>query len=254
MNYEEDYFNNLVLDDMQKKISDFYNLDFSKMSDDEIRKAYFNCILPQNHNIYNTSVFEIEVPVNEFLYRIRKDIASLDMIKSTSDFWCNPHQKVNRLNTDNEQILYTSTRLSTAIKETGIEIGEKFLIIKYRVTKPLILIPIQVENRYESEIEDENYKKAKIINDFINNLMCLTKDKFNEVYRITNSIKRIPPFTNLSTREMDGWLYVSAQDKEMTNIALIFPKVKEKMEVSTTQIVRKVSEEEIQVLSDKKCL
>jgi len=251
MDYEEEYYNNLVLEDIQKNISNFYSLDFSKMADHEIKNAYFKCILPENCKVYNTSICEIEVPVNEFFYRIRKDITSLDMIKSTSDFWCNHHQKINRLNTDNEQILYTSTSLSTAMKEAGIKIDGKFLIIKYRVTKPLILIPIQVENRYENEINTENYKKARCINDFINNLMCLTKEKFNEVYRITNIIKEFPPFTNLGARKIDGWIYVSAQDQEMTNIALFFPKAKEKIEVDTIHIAQKVSEEKIQILINK---
>ena len=217
---------------LEQAIEVFWDLDFREISEIEIGKALYN-ILFQNQ-FSERRFFEMYIifnnPDKDKLFRVRRNISSLsEVISDENNFWCLPKDKIKqgRLNNNCEQILYASFDKLTAFLETGIKKNEKFLLIEYKIKNNIELKCIQMDGRF-----GKNSAISKIYNDFFNEIMMKSEEEKPGIYKVSNYIKDV--FFKLN--DFDGWYYVSARNKKLENVALIYPKIKEHIKIRSLKI------------------
>lgn len=228
-------FFNIETYKLKNTIREFWERDYANINIQEIGEALAQILFLNNPTGLKFSNSLVEFPVQKSLFRIRTDVCKLsDVLGDINNFWCLPKEKVRegRLNHRYEQILYASTNILTACTETGVGNGKKFLLIEYKVIKKFLLISMQLKDRFGA-----NDETAILYNDFFNKIMSRTQEEKPGIYKITNYIKDyLFKICNTS-----GWLYESAQSQKISNVALQYPQIKDKIRVKNVKIVECVN-------------
>lgn len=230
-------FSNIDVHQLERDIRDFWNKDYTEMSEGEIGLALSQCLFQNQFSVRKYSNIFMQFNSSDRLFRVRKDISKLsDVIGDTNNFWCLPPKRIKegRLNHEHEQILYASKDISTACLETGVKTDERFLLIEYEIIDIFYLISIQVKGRFQG-----NTEISRIYDDFFNQLMARTQEEKSGIYKVTNYIKDYL----FGAHNTGGWIYESAKNRKLANVALKYPEIKEKIGVKNISIMEKVDEE-----------
>lgn len=207
--------------EIKRKIGVFDSLDLSLESEERIKGVIYDifCVEYKGRKGYALNSYLVSILANERLYRVRKDTSFLNN-PQVQDFWDNPFAPQNRFNRAGERVLYVSTNIGTALKETEVEQNEVFVLVEYSIDQPLEVSPTEVRNRYG----DDNSKNEALtlLNDFIIRLAKI-KVGFGEkyLYKTTNALADIiNSFPPNEENARDGMYYVSAYTSLMSNLVI----------------------------------
>lgn len=247
----EAYLEQLEIGLLKENISDFWNIDFENASSEKIGNLYMKCFTQDKFKEIPINYYGIYIDCGLKLYRIRKDIKDYSELKSLQDFSYNPNpsiRTIGRFNKDMDKILYLSTDISTTLKEMNVEIGEKFILIEYKVVKEIPVRPVNISNWYGTN-NSENGEKVKILNDFVNQIMRISTEQNSSSYKITTLLKDYFPFSLFD--EVVGWFYKSIKD-DGNNLALTYPKASGFLKLSDFKMVEIRPDEKMYMLSNYK--
>lgn len=211
--------------ELVRKISEFRNLNVREMSEQELMKQIDNTFSISLHDDITHSMIRTDIrmiPKGSSFFRIRTLINNNipnDNFRKESDLWNPPAEcsKMQRLNKENESLLYTSLDLLTAIEETKIKNNELFGLIIYTSKEDIKVNCIGLDKDYEGFNDDEKLK-LKIIDDFL-------KDEFSRdvgegtefLYRVSEIIAKT--YFDLPPRVIqDAWAYPSIKNKNRLNV------------------------------------
>lgn len=218
---KDEYISLLNIEEIRKRIQEFEALDLAVTSEEEIFSTLLRIFIVNRNgkDFFQFSPLIFTVPKNTRFYRIRKDIEFL-LHARREDFWDNQDAPQNRFNKPRERVLYVSTRILTAISETGIMYDDYFVLIEYLTIQPLEISASVVNNRYGDENHD--HETIRLMNDFMINLAKMnisSSEKFK--YKATNALANIVncfPLDEENNRA--GMQYVSAHTGKMENLVI----------------------------------
>lgn len=215
MNVEE-YIDILNFDSIQQKINLFEKSNFLKLTDIEIERKIID-IFFIGDKMFNPT-YIITIPENSIYCKIRKfDYVQniLDNKKfDINEVLANPNPKLGRMNLNNEKGLYLAKNIKTALLESNIKNEDIFTLTIFDIKQSIDVLGSYISNRYGNLTEERN-KKANLINDFLYKYLKLPSSSNENIYRITNIIKKI--FFNYPC---DGIFYLSSKIENNFNIFL----------------------------------
>lgn len=229
---------------LHEKICAFREMDFKKMSYQEVQAAVSNVITfgTPHGNICVLTPKEANYPVGTRFYRVRslseddRNFPLRDMSK-VSDCWEAPEHIVQagRLNRDNESLLYTAPQSPVvAVEEMKIPDNQLFSLIVYESIDPINVTMIGSEPNIEGLADDE-ILKARMIQDFLKHEFIRDVGTGTEyLYRISESIAK--DYFDLPPDFQDAWCYPSVAKKGSFNVCFRKEK-RSKLKLIGTQIV-----------------
>lgn len=245
----KDFLKHVEASHLHDKIGKFRDLDFKRMSYQEVQKAIADVIT------FSTpyGVISVLMPMNTSypagtrFYRVRalpvddRKIPLRTMSK-VSDCWEPPEHivKAGRLNRDNEAVLYTAPISPfVAVEEMKIPDGELFSLIVYEALEQINVTMIGAQPNTEGLNADE-VLKSKMIQDFLKHEFIRDVGVGTEyLYRISESITK--DYFDLPPDFQDAWCYPSVAKKGHFNVC--FRKDKRfKLKLVGSQIARVVRE------------
>lgn len=211
---------------LHDKICRFRDLDFKKMSYQEVQSAIMEVIvfdtLQGSRSIL--SPMNASYPAGTRFYRVRalpEDDRHLPLrtMSKVADCWETPESVVSasRLNRDNESLLYTAPQSPiVAVDEMKIPDNQIFSLIVYESTDPISVTMISAAPNVEGLNSEETLKVRMIQNflkhDFIRDVGVGTE----YLYRIPKSITK--DYFDLPPNFQDGWCYPSTAKKGSFNV------------------------------------
>lgn len=211
---------------LHDKICNFRDLDFKRMSYQEVQSAISGVIT------FNTpyGVISVLMPINASypagtrFYRVRtlpdddRKIPLRTMSK-VSDCWEPPENivRAGRLNRDNESLLYTAPISPfVAVEEMKIPDGKFFSLIVYEALEKINVTMIGAQPNTEG-LNGEEVLKVKMIQDFLKHEFIRDVGVGTEyLYRISESITK--DYFDLPPDFQDAWCYPSVAKKGHFNV------------------------------------
>lgn len=200
-----------IEDELVKLESNLPNL-----AEDEIYEELKNIIMFDFHGV-KISAFKSEsrnYQEDGIFFRARK-LKAEDTTLNHSDFWEAPKHLIGygRLNKPKDQLLYVSPNEPyTPIKEAGIKEGNRFLLIGYKVTKPINVFGIGFGGTFNGGFSDLSERKLDLITNFIDRNFLQNSES---AYLISSVIAR-----DICEFNYDGWAYPSVANKKGENLCL----------------------------------
>lgn len=222
----KDFLKYVDTTDLHNKICNFRDLDFKKMSYQEVRTAISKVITfntPFGSRCVLTSM-TTSYPVGTRFYRVRtlpEDDRNLPLraMSKVADCWEPPEEiaRAGRLNRDNESLLYTAPISPiVAIEEMKISDNQIFSLIAYEAVKP-INVTIIGEKPNTEGLTNEEALKARMIQDFLKHEFIRDVGYGTEyLYRISESIAK--DYFDLPPDVQDAWCYPSVAQKGHCNV------------------------------------
>jgi len=251
MNPYKDYLALVNVFELLEKISKFRNLNFRKMTYQDISKAILNVLSIDKNGIKKSCLFKSFGIYNKGtkFFRVRTlstedHCIPLKDIKIPKDVW-NPPQSIarlGRLNRENESLLYTSpNNPSIAIEETKIKENTNFVLAVFEAIDDIRVCNMATTPTIEELNEEENLKH-KIINDFLVHEFIRDVGTGTEfLYKISETIMK--DYYDLPHEVQDGWCYPSVAHKDSYNMCFRENKAKEKLKLKGIQIAVKVNDD-----------
>ncbi|MBL0611925.1 hypothetical protein JD508_16955 [Aeromonas jandaei] len=211
---------------LHDKICTFRDLDFKKMSYQEVQSAILDVIsfdTPQGKRCILTQM-NSSYPAGTRFYRVRslaEDDRHLPLraMSKVTDCWEPPEKIVSagRLNRANESLLYTAPQLPTvAIDEMKIPDSQLFSLIVYESTAPIFVTMIGSPPNVEG-LNSEEALKLRMIQDFLKHEFIRDVGSGTEyLYRISESITK--DYFDLPPDIQDAWCYPSVAKKGAFNV------------------------------------
>lgn len=247
---KEIYLKQLEIELLKENISNFWNINFESASPEEIGNLYIKCFTQGKFKEIPINYYGLYVDSDWKLYRIRNNIGDYSDIKSVQDFSYNPNSKTGRFNKDMEKVLYLSTDINTALRETNIAVGKRFLLLRYEAINKMPVRPVNMSKWYETvNVREEDKQKVEILNDFINQIMTVATGSDNLSHKITTLLKDYFPFSLYD--ETVGWFYQSVKTCGY-NLALTYPKADGFLKLSDFKISEIRQDEKLYTLSNSK--
>lgn len=239
----EDFLNHVDLSDLHEKICVFRNLDFKKLSYQEVKNEIAKVITfnTPNGNISVLMPCSSNYPSGTRFYRVRtlaEDDRSLPLreMRFISDCWEPPSSivKSGRLNKLNEPLLYTAPlNPSIAIEELRIPDNQLFSLIVYEATEQINVTTIGLPYK-GPELSKNNILKHRMIQDFLHHEFVRDVGKGTEyLYKISESI--VKDYFDLPANFQDAWCYPSVAKKGGYNVCFR-PTTREKIKFHGVQI------------------
>jgi hypothetical protein len=214
--------------ELSERISKFRDLDFRKMSRDDVYKSVrrvleYHTSAPDNE-VAMVLTFPKSVPVGARVYRIRKlksdRCVPLREITIEADAWEPPAHAVSagRLNQTGEPLFYCTPDFRVALEEMDIGHGELFPMFVYNTIRPLDLVSIGLSIPNIDVSPDEKLK-LKMLMDFLRHEFIRDVGKGKEyLYKVSEVIAK--KFSGLGADSLDGWEYPSVARKGGVNACL----------------------------------
>lgn len=211
---------------LHDKICRFRDLDFKRMSYQEVQSAIMEVIVfdtPQGSRSILTSMNSC-YPTGTRFYRVRalpEDDRHLPLrtISKVADCWEPPENVVRagRLNRDNESLLYTAPQSPViAVDEMKIPDNQLFSLIVYESTDPISVTMIGAAPKVEG-LSSEESLKVRMIQDFLKHEFIRDVGVGTEyLYRISESIAK--DYFDLPPELQDAWCYPSIAKKGSFNV------------------------------------
>lgn len=211
---------------LHDKICRFRDLDFKRMSYQEVQSAVTDVIVfdtPQGSRSILTSI-NASYPAGTRFYRVRalpEDDRHLPLrtMSKVADCWEPPESVVRagRLNRDNESLLYTAPQSPVvAVDEMKIPDNQLFSLIVYESTDPISVSMIGAAPNVEG-LSSEEALKVRMIQDFLKHEFIRDVGGGTEyLYRISESITK--DYFDLPPSFQDAWCYPSIAKKGSFNV------------------------------------
>lgn len=211
---------------LHDKICRFRDLDFKRMSYQEVQLAISDVITFNTpHGVISVlTPMNASYPAGTRFYRVRtlpdddRKIPLRTMSK-VSDCWEPPENivRAGRLNRDNESLLYTAPISPfVAVEEMKVPDGELFSLIVYEALEQINVTMIGAQPNIEG-LDDEEVLKVKMIQDFLKHEFIRDVGIGTEyLYRISESITK--DYFDLPPDFQDAWCYPSIAKKGHFNV------------------------------------
>jgi hypothetical protein len=235
----KDFLKYVDTSQLHEKICQFRDLDFKRISYEEIQNAISKVINFDTpyENISILTPVNVSYPIGTRFYRVRtipgsdivlplsdRDLPLKTMCK-LSDCWEPPENIVRsgRLNRDNEALLYTSPQAPVAVEEMKIPNNELFSLIVYEATEKINVTKIGSVPNIEGLNQDEMLK-VRVIQDFLRHEFTRDVGSGTEyLYRISESITK--DYFDLPPDFQDAWCYHRLQKRDLSTYAFVKKKV-----------------------------
>jgi hypothetical protein len=127
-----------------------------------------------------------------------------------SDFWCPPPHAVrpDRVNDQNERVLYCALDGITAMREARVKAGEYLTFIQYRTVKPITFYWIFGPEDMSGTSEKARLNYGIIRNFIVSEFRRWVANETRFQYRLTQSIARL----YMDLAERDAYAYPSMQN------------------------------------------
>lgn len=217
----QDFLKYVDMSDLHEKICRFRNLDFKKLSYQEVQSEISKVITfgTPHGNISVLTPINGSYPSGTRFYRVRvidedDRVLPLKSMSKISDCWEAPNSiiKPGRLNKDKEALLYTSPmHPHIAIDEIKIQDGVLFSLIVYEAIEQVNVTIIGEPTTHEGLSKDEALK-SRMIQDFLRHEFIRDVGTGTEyLYRISESIAK--DYFDLPPHVQDAWCYPSIAKK-----------------------------------------
>lgn len=247
----KDFLKHVDVTHLHDKIGRFRDLDFKRMSYQDVQKAIADVITFSTPNgaISVLTPMNASYPAGTRFYRVRalpdddRKIPLRTMSK-VSDCWEPPEHivKAGRLNRDNEALLYTAPISPfVAVEEMKVPEGELFSLIVYEALEKINVTMIGAQPNTEGLNADE-ILKSKMIQDFLKHEFIRDVGVGTEyLYRISESITK--DYFDLPPDFQDAWCYPSVAKKGHFNVCFRKDK-RSKLKLIGSQIASVVREKD----------
>ncbi|MDX1721601.1 MAG: hypothetical protein R3355_00670 [Pseudomonas sp.] len=217
----QDFLRYVDLSELHDKICQFRELDFKKLSYQEVQNEISNVITfnTPHGNIAVLTPGSGSYPAGTRFYRVRSIDESdrnipLKSMNKICDCWEPPSSIVSagRLNKEKEGLLYTSPmHPHIAVEEMKIKDGQLFSLIVYEALEPVNVTIIGAASNPEGLSKDE-ILKSRMIQDFLRHEFIRDVGSGTEyLYRISESIAK--DYFDLPPDFHDAWCYPSVAKK-----------------------------------------
>ena len=228
---------------LHDKICKFRDLDFKRMSYQEVQSAIIEVISFEtpHGNICILTPMNAQYPVGTRFYRVRslpEDDRNLPLraMSKVTDCWEPPEHivRAGRLNRDNESLLYTAPSLpAVAVEEMKVKDNQLFSLIVYEALEPINVTMIGATPNVDGLSNDEALK-VRMLQDFLKHEFIRDVGVGTEyLYRISESITK--DYFDLPPDFQDAWCYPSVAKKGGFNVCFRKDKRK-KLKLVGTQI------------------
>ncbi|ENZ8140828.1 TPA: hypothetical protein ACU94I_001050 [Klebsiella aerogenes] len=247
----KDFLKHIDTSHLHEKISKFRDLDFKRMSYQEVQSAINKVITfntPQG-NICVLTPMSASYPAGTRFYRVRSlpeddKILPLHTMSKVVDCWEPPEHVVQagRLNRENESLLYTAPILPfVAVEEMKINDNQLFSLIVYEALEQINVTMIgQVPN--VDGLNSDEALKARMLQDFLRHEFIRDVGVGTEyLYRISESIAK--DYFDLPPDFQDAWCYPSVAKKGHVNVCFRKGK-RDKLKFIGTQITSIIRQNE----------
>ncbi len=215
----KDYLRSIDLIVLLDRISSFRDLDFKRMSSEEIFRRFCEVLAfgrSGGPRVYmhpcHTRCFE----VGTRFYRVRKlENTSIPLreMRTETDAWEAPQHVVRagRLNRANESLLYTAPDMNVALEEMKVSHGEVVPIIVYEAVERIATVEIGIPAPDEG-LSDEERAKLRVLTDFLRHEFIREVGQGTEhLFKISEAIAK--NYFDLPPEISDGWCYPSVARK-----------------------------------------
>jgi len=225
---------------LQERIDHFRNLNFSNLSYEEIGKE-INYVISFESDGQTKAIFmrgNAVYPKNTMFYRARElpdddHFTPLRTVRFPKDVWNPPKEivKMQRLNKDNESLLYTSPiNPNIAIGELRLDENRNFVLAVFEAISEIKVCSI-ANFAIPFDLSSEQKLKHLMINDFLRHEFIRDVGKGTEyLYRISEIIAK--SYFDLPEIFQDAWCYPSIVKKEYVNVCFRESKAKEKLKLN----------------------
>jgi len=244
------FLNHVELLELQSKINNFRNLDFQKMSYEDIKKSIDKVLTFDTQHGAMTVLYRgmRSYSKGTRFYRVRKlpvsdRIIPLKSISTVSDCWEPPQSvidagqiKAGRLNKENEALIYASPLQTVAIEELNISDGELCSLIVYEAMEDINVVVIGMPS-IDHALSTENSRKIALLEDFLKHEF--TRDVVvgkEYLYQISEYIAK--DYFDLPNDIQDGWCYPSVAKKGGFYNVCFRPEIKNKLSLIGVQFTR----------------
>ncbi|MBO2695451.1 hypothetical protein [Shewanella algae] len=222
----KDFLKHVDAAHLHDKICKFRDLDFKRMSYQEVQSAIMEVIVfdTPRGNISILTPMNARYPAGTRFYRVRSlpdDDRQLPLrtMSKIADCWEPPEDivRAGRLNRDNESLLYTAPQSPVvAVEEMKIPDNQLFSLIVYESTDPISVTMIGAEPNVEG-LSNEEVLKVRMIQDFLKHEFIRDVGVGTEyLYRISESITK--DYFDLPPDVQDAWCYPSVAKKGSFNV------------------------------------
>lgn len=222
----KDFLKHVDAAHLHDKICRFRDLDFKRMSYQEVQSAIMEVIVfdTPHGNISILTPVNARYPAGTRFYRVRSlpdDDMQLPLrsMSKIADCWEPPEDivRAGRLNRDNESLLYTAPQSPVvAVDETKIPDNQLFSLIVYESTDPISVTMIGAEPNVKG-LSNEEGLKVRMIQDFLKHEFVRDVGVGTEyLYRISESITK--DYFDLPPDVQDAWCYPSVAKKGSFNV------------------------------------
>ena len=140
---------------------------------------------------------------------------------TVGDLWEAPREFVpaGRLNLPNESLLYTCLGNPLGpMAEAGLEAGDTFIMIWYRLLEPIVFKRVGVTNP-DRDLTDQEQRIEEALSSFIRDVLAIPADKHGaRIYALTQQVLR--QFYPLDSGWETGWTYESTLSAGLLNAAI----------------------------------
>ena len=222
----KDFLKHVDSTHLHDKICRFRDLDFKRMSYQEVQSAISEVITFNTpHGVISVLMpMNANYPAGTRFYRVRtlpdddRKIPLRTMSK-VSDCWEPPENivRAGRLNRDNESLLYTAPISPfVAVEEMKIPDGKFFSLIVYESLEKINVTMIGAQPNIEG-LHGEEVLKVKMLQDFLKHEFIRDVGVGTEyLYRISESITK--DYFDLPPDFQDAWCYPSVAKKGHFNV------------------------------------
>lgn len=211
---------------LHDKICKFRDLDFKRMSYQEVQSAITEVITFETSfgNICILTPMNAQYPTGTRFYRVRslpEDDRNLPLrtMSTVADCWEPPENivRAGRLNRDNESLLYTAPSLPVvAVEEMKVKDNQLFSLIVYEAIEPINVTMIGATPNVDGLSNDEALK-VRMLQDFLKHEFIRDVGVGTEyLYRISESITK--DYFDLPPDFQDAWCYPSVAQKGCLNV------------------------------------
>lgn len=222
----KDFLKYVDATDLHERICKFRDLDFKRMSYQDVRTAITDVItfVTPHGNMCVLNPMNASYPAGTRFYRARslpEDDRSLPLrnMSKIADCWEPPENIVlaGRLNRANESLLYTAPLFPhVAVEEMKIKDNHLFSLIVYEAIEQINVTMIGLAPNIDGLNSDEKLK-ARMLQDFLRHEFIRDVGVGTEyLYRISESITK--DYFDLPPDFQDAWCYPSVAQKGHVNV------------------------------------
>jgi len=213
------FYSGFDLNAFNENVAAFWSRDLSERAEDLLEAII------QTMRIGEDWVFPFSwdeyLPGTDF-WRVRRVTPEqLRVGLTVSDLWEAPREFVpaGRLNLPNEPLLYTTLGNPLGpMREAGLEAGDTFIMIWYRLLEPIVFKRVGATNP-DLDLTDQEQRIEEALSVFIKNVLAIPAEQHGPcIYALTQQVLR--RFYPLDSNWETGWTYESTLTSGTSNAAI----------------------------------